>query len=146
MTIFNPTLWLIQESKLKQGAVDIAGIDFEYLTLTDDLIETAELSKDLDELYEFCSINGLAAEGERAVNKGTLTDERVKSMWELPQLKDLDINPSAQVQFAQFIIKESGLQGFADSLIPEEESHLDGDELSEEQLSQHLGDFQSQQS
>lgn len=145
--MFNVSNWLAQEAKLKEWNEVIDGNEFELISLTDDLIETARASDSLVDLIDFCASNGLLINGVRALDYKGMTPEKLSRLWLLPNI-DTGDEPSIKHQIGLMIAEESGLSElFADFDVEDIDAVIvDGDNLTDDQLNQTVEQFQSQAS
>ena len=141
--IFNVKDWIVQQAKIKLEKLTIEDIEFELISLTDEQIQSINELTDYEEYLEFAALHGLAANGVRALDLDGMDEDKLSKLW-VEESINLDTDPSICHQVGEKVIEMSGLSDDLETLKPEDEEVIDGDNISAADLSRDLQSFNSQ--
>ena len=126
MTV-NVERMLIEMEQSNLVPLNIAGIPFPMLTLTEYHREEMADLESIDEIIEFASHIGLAVKGERAANRAGMSKEKLELFWKSDKFA-VEGEESLQVQFGKRVLEESGM----DDLLVEPEEEVDPESMLDE--------------
>lgn len=131
----------------------VEGQVIPLMCLTEKMIEEVKDIEDYKEALHYAADRGLMLDGKRIFDDEYLCDD-LEDYW-LYMQEEMELDPCVRERVGERICEKSGLQGHLDDLLElmkeeeskeESETIIDGDELTEAQLAQDLGDFESQPS
>ena len=131
MTVFNVREFL----RLRSESVNIEGIDFEIMSLTDNLIKELKSKDSHNEMLNYAADYGLAVDGKRVIEDSYMTS-RLDLLWANEALT-LEVDPCIKYRVGDTVCEISGLTDFLlETLEAEKEAAnaIDGDNLPESDI------------
>ena len=112
--IFDVSGYLAEEASLLPRPYLIEDIGFEFLALTDDLIQSVKKCETYNDMIELAADSGLAyydhGESFRVVDNDRMLSS-VSGLWEKSEL-DIDTDPSIRHKAGILVCEISGISGF----------------------------------
>ena len=117
--------------------IKIEGIVFPIATLTEEVKELIEMCETSKEMLNMAADNALTHNRARII-EGVYAED-IALFWEQSEV-NTGSEPSIKEQLGELVIKSNGLSEIlADKIASEEETHIDGDDISDETLNTTLG-------
>lgn len=107
MSTTNVERILIELAQTESRVVNIAGITFALLTITENHIEDFEDAETNADVITHASDLGLAIKGERATDFKGMTKEKLDLFWSRPEFAVADGDKSIREQFGLRVLEES---------------------------------------
>ena len=127
--------WFKSRAKLKIQLFSIESIDFELMTLTDELKEKVELCETYEDMLSVAANHGLSYNRKRVTDDAELAKD-IDILWGLGSL-DIDLDPCIKYRVGEKVCEISGLTSSLDEMLESEEAekvqelkdqgHIDGD-------------------
>ena len=127
--------WFKIRAKLKIQLFSIESIDFELMTLTDELKEKVELCETYEDMLSVAANHGLSYNRKRVTDDAELAKD-IDILWGLASL-DVDLDPCIKYRVGEKVCEISGLTSSLDEMLESEEAekvqelkdqgHIDGD-------------------
>lgn len=107
---FSTANYFAEESRLIPREYLIKEVDFEFLSLTDELIQAVQMKPTYNEMVLFAADSGLSYNGKRIVDDEKLA-KRIPALWKKEEMT-IDCDPSIKFLAGEVVCELSGLTDF----------------------------------
>ncbi len=122
---FNIEKALLELAQTNAVTKNIAGHQFQLMTLTDSIRDELEHEDNLESLLDKAANFGLSIKQERAVEFNGMTEQKLELFWSRKDFATEDEETSVRHQFGQAVLAESDMEDMIEAFVDDDEVSAD---------------------